>query len=410
MQEPFPASDDFIGYSISFSPAPPPPVTTPILVPSGSNMHVVEGLANFTNYTITVATYNQAGTGPPTHISIQTVEAGELSHGGLTMLCQHFPHPPPHTAPSAPRAVEVNPIGSTSILVSWLAPDPPNGVLTEYLVRVLLASTGEEFSRTSVGVSAESVLQSVSVGGLDLDNIGYRVLVSASTSIGMGPTSAPISVGADVGTTAAPQTTPTPTSAETTDVASTDDLETVTPPSSDTPPSVTTPMNSSVSCDTVCYVVRIVPAVVAGVAVLVVIGTIVLVVLCVRHQQTSCRKNKTGLYQFQDNNFKYVGSCHTCMCTSHMHVHVTHACTRHTCMYTSHMHVHVTHACTRHTCMYTSHMHVHVTHACTRHTCMYTSHMHVHVTHACARHTCMYTSHMHVKGSKLPITIARRFN
>lgn len=64
-----------MGYSISISPAPPPSVTTPILVPFAS--HVVMGLANFTSYTITVATYNQAGTGPPTQVTIQTLEAGE---------------------------------------------------------------------------------------------------------------------------------------------------------------------------------------------------------------------------------------------------------------------------------------------------------------------------------------------
>lgn len=207
------------------------------------------------------------------------------------MLCQHFPHA--HTAPSAPREVEVRPIGSTSILVSWLPPDPPNGILTEYLVRVLLASTGQEFTRTSVGVSADSALQSVHVGGLDLDNVGYRVLVFANTSIGMGPASAPISVGADVSTTAAPQTTPSP---EVTTSAETDD---VTPSPSNTPPSVTTHMNSTMSCDTVCYVVRIVPAVVGGVAVVVVIVVLVLV-LCVRHRHT-CNSRK---YQFQDNKLK----------------------------------------------------------------------------------------------------------
>lgn len=57
-------------------------MTTPILISSDNTMsvtHIVMGLANFTTYTFTVATYNQDGLGPQTQTStIQTPEAGEF--------------------------------------------------------------------------------------------------------------------------------------------------------------------------------------------------------------------------------------------------------------------------------------------------------------------------------------------
>ena len=80
-QEPSSGLDTFIGYQIIISPAPPPPLTTPILRPSTPGMilynHVIAGLANFTEYTITVATYNDDGVGPLTaQTTITTPETG----------------------------------------------------------------------------------------------------------------------------------------------------------------------------------------------------------------------------------------------------------------------------------------------------------------------------------------------
>ena len=73
-------TNNFIGYSIDISPAPPPPLTTPILVGRApmSVTYIVMGLANFTSYSFTVATYNQDGLGPRTQTTtIQTPEAGQ---------------------------------------------------------------------------------------------------------------------------------------------------------------------------------------------------------------------------------------------------------------------------------------------------------------------------------------------
>ena len=83
-QEPRSGLDTFIGYQIVISPAPPSPLTTPILRPSipGVSLYnyTIVGLANFTTYTITVATYNDDGVGPLTTQSvITTPETGTLS-------------------------------------------------------------------------------------------------------------------------------------------------------------------------------------------------------------------------------------------------------------------------------------------------------------------------------------------
>lgn len=83
IQEPTSELDTFVGYQIIISPAAPPPLNTPILqsaIPrplNGLYFHLIEGLSNFTQYTITVTTYNSDGVGPLTaRETITTPEAG----------------------------------------------------------------------------------------------------------------------------------------------------------------------------------------------------------------------------------------------------------------------------------------------------------------------------------------------
>ena len=82
-QEPTSELDSFIGYQIFISPTPPPPLNATILrsaIPrpvTGLYYHPIQGLSNFTQYTITVATYNGDGVGPLTaQETIRTPEAG----------------------------------------------------------------------------------------------------------------------------------------------------------------------------------------------------------------------------------------------------------------------------------------------------------------------------------------------
>ena len=81
-QEPSTGLNTFTGYQIMIAPVPLPPLTTPILHTStpGTTLYSIpiQGLANFTEYTITVATYNDDGVGPLTAQATETTpEAGE---------------------------------------------------------------------------------------------------------------------------------------------------------------------------------------------------------------------------------------------------------------------------------------------------------------------------------------------
>ena len=88
LQEPSSGLDTFIGYQIMISPAPPLPLTTPILRPLTPGIslynYTIRGLANFTVYTITVATYNDDGVGPLT--AQRTVRTPETGKGVLIFL------------------------------------------------------------------------------------------------------------------------------------------------------------------------------------------------------------------------------------------------------------------------------------------------------------------------------------
>ena len=93
--------------------------------------------------------------------------------------------------------MEVVTINMTTILVSWLPPDPTNGIILDYRVQVFVVTSGELFATQTIaiGASEQEDMQLVNFGGLDLENVGYRVLVSARTAIGRGSESDPESVG-----------------------------------------------------------------------------------------------------------------------------------------------------------------------------------------------------------------------
>ena len=102
-----------------------------------------------------------------------------------------------YSEPSAPREVEVVPITMATILVSWLPPDPTNGIILDYRVQVFTVASGELFATQTVAVGAneQEDVQLVNFSGLDLENMEYRVSVSARTAAGRGPESDPVIVG-----------------------------------------------------------------------------------------------------------------------------------------------------------------------------------------------------------------------
>ena len=223
--------------------------------------------------------------------------------------------------PSAPRDVQVSTAGSSLAIVSWFPPSPTNGLLTSYSLRVLQDPSGVEVFSRLIPLSPEQQgdLQTVSVPGLDLDNIGYRVLVSATTRVGQGPDSTPILIGAEV-TTDTTSATPTPTDEATTEAATIAETDSApetteatterptnplpTPSTSEAPPTtlLATPMatptlsaTTEVTRDEVYYVIRVVPPVVGALL----LGLCLLACLLCCLQRRRHRRSKEGVYKFR---------------------------------------------------------------------------------------------------------------
>ena len=85
-------------------------------------------------------------------------------------------------------------------MVTWLPPAQSNGLLLDYRVLVLLASSGQlSASRTiALGLEDQDDLQFVVVTGLTVDLSQYSITVSASNAAGRGMESDPVIVGMDV--------------------------------------------------------------------------------------------------------------------------------------------------------------------------------------------------------------------
>lgn len=210
--------------------------------------------------------------------------------------------------PSFPRTVEVAVLSSrTSVTVSWLPPDPSNGVILQYLARILVASTGQLAGSQTVQNG-----QTVIFSGLDLDNVRYQIEVCASTSAGQGPCSIPVSVGTDlISTTEAPPTSDvTERPQDTTSSAQT--VQTIPPTTAPgtTLPSPVTVLSSSMATSvppTVgetqpapvrndeYYIVRIVPAVIVALFIIVIVVAVAMGFCC--HSRVN-RESKTGAYTF----------------------------------------------------------------------------------------------------------------
>ena len=115
-----------------------------------------------------------------------------------------LPPPPPlflfsptTTVPSAPQSHTVTRLSSQSILISWSPPDPPNGIIQDYEVRVVVSLSGQLFTNRTVPVSRENqdVPQFVTIDGLDLGRVRYLVTISARTGAGQGPETEAVAIG-----------------------------------------------------------------------------------------------------------------------------------------------------------------------------------------------------------------------
>lgn len=212
---------------------------------------------------------------------------------------------------------------SGAVIVSWLPPDPRNGIILQYLVQVLLDTTDQIVNSQTVSVGSSMAEQemgrSVTFVGLDLDNFQYRIKVYASTSVGTGPSSIPVFIGMD-SVTNTTTTEPPPTSTMTVDdtTSSSVTTEVTSSPSSSTDSPTTlqmtdVPLTTGIGVTTTTdevqttvgdtasapvrndeyYIVRIVPPVVVCLFILVIV--VVVVTGCCCHSRMS-RENKKGVY------------------------------------------------------------------------------------------------------------------
>ena len=80
-----------------------------------------------------------------------------------------------------PQSFSVSATSSRSALLTWDPPEAPerNGIVLEYTINVSAVETGEEFQLTSVTTS-------ITVTSLR-PYTTYQCVISASTSVGMGP-------------------------------------------------------------------------------------------------------------------------------------------------------------------------------------------------------------------------------
>lgn len=248
-------------------------------------------------------------------------------HGSVcTTLISIHVHVLYFTAPSAPRSVATVTSPSGQVIVSWLPPDPRNGIILQYLVQVLLGDTDQMANGQTVSVgptmAEQEMGRSVTFVGLDLDNFQYRIEVYASTIAGTGPSSIPVFVGMDSGTNATTMVTPPPPPTSTMtidDTTSSATNETTSSPSTATE-SPTTLQTTDVPQTTIgddgtttddilvtvddtaapapvrndeYYIIRIVPPVVIGLFILVIVVVVMMGCLC---RSRMNRDKKKGLY------------------------------------------------------------------------------------------------------------------
>ncbi|XP_037826094.1 tyrosine-protein phosphatase Lar-like, partial [Lucilia sericata] len=137
--------------------------------------YVVRALSPYTEYEFYVIAVNNIGRGPPSIPA--TCTTGDFTYGGAKME-------------SAPRNVQVRPLSSSTMVITWEPPETPNGQLTGYKVYYTTNPNQPEASWDSQMVD-NSELTTIS----DLTpHAIYTVRVQAYTSMGAGPMSTPVQV------------------------------------------------------------------------------------------------------------------------------------------------------------------------------------------------------------------------
>ena len=86
------------------------------------------------------------------------------------------------TVPTAPRSLMVVDVTDTTVTLSWISPDPPNGIITQYQIQYRRQNNGT-FSNNQITTDLTDTVTGLMTGTL----YGFRV--RAFTAVGNGPSS-----------------------------------------------------------------------------------------------------------------------------------------------------------------------------------------------------------------------------
>ncbi|XP_050086198.1 tyrosine-protein phosphatase Lar isoform X1 [Anopheles aquasalis] len=149
--------------------------------------YVVRTLSPYTEYEFYVIAVNNIGRGPPSLPATTTTgETGDSIYGGSKME-------------SAPRNIEVKPLSSSTMLITWESPETPNGQVTGYKVYYTTNPNQPEASWDS----QKETNDMTTISDLTPHAI-YTIRVQAFTSMGAGPLSNPVQVKAQQGVPSQP--------------------------------------------------------------------------------------------------------------------------------------------------------------------------------------------------------------
>lgn len=142
--------------------------------------YVVRALSPYTEYEFYVIAVNNIGRGPPSIPATCTTGETEME--------------------SAPRNVQVRPLSSSTMVITWEPPETPNGQVTGYKVYYTTNSNQPEASWDSQMVDNSEL---TTISELTPHAI-YTVRVQAFTSMGAGPMSTPVQVKTQQGVPSQP--------------------------------------------------------------------------------------------------------------------------------------------------------------------------------------------------------------
>ncbi|XP_055908700.1 tyrosine-protein phosphatase Lar isoform X6 [Eupeodes corollae] len=142
--------------------------------------YVVRALSPYTEYEFYVIAVNNIGRGPPSIPATCTTGETEME--------------------SAPRNVQVRPLSSSTMVITWEPPETPNGQVTGYKVYYTTNSNQPEASWDSQMVDNSEL---TTISELTPHAI-YTVRVQAYTSMGAGPMSTPVQVKTQQGVPSQP--------------------------------------------------------------------------------------------------------------------------------------------------------------------------------------------------------------